>query len=253
MEKYIQLNECTDYYGERLKVGDKVIPIIRDVPVYFNSGYISSIKCIKNKKNALITLVDDKNNVIVSDDRAKNYATQEVYDLYENNNFIYNLVFYDQTFHTISLLPLTDNTDINFEIPKGTCFVTLNAKYLEKIDGNIKKYIYDCLYHLIVINPNLFVDRPKIEIIHSKGKNNYYKEDYLLVKENYLTYKTHKIDSEYIVMKSNNELQQCISKIIKLFHRTNAFNIYNGNIPINENEKGKVFQKTLVNKINKQV
>ena len=76
--------QCMDFYGERLKVGDVVIPIIEEWLLIGIGGNISKIEYSESYDNYYVTITDKEGNVLLDNVDARLYTTQARYDEREN-------------------------------------------------------------------------------------------------------------------------------------------------------------------------
>ena len=72
--------QCIDFYGERLKVGDKVIPMFEEALFIGIGGVISKIEYNEKYDNHYITITDNDGKVLLDGVDARCYTTQARYD-----------------------------------------------------------------------------------------------------------------------------------------------------------------------------
>lgn len=75
---------CVDLYGERLKVGDEVIPVMDEALIIGISGIISKIKYSERYNNYYITITDKEGKILLDGVDARCYTTEERFDEREN-------------------------------------------------------------------------------------------------------------------------------------------------------------------------
>ena len=218
--------KCIDIYGEPLKIGDEVIPVMDEALIIGASGTISRIEYSEN------TIIDKQGKVLLEGVDARCYTTKERFNERENEDFIYSINFYNKRLMLQTSLPLTNRTNIEYEIPEDTTFATIEARHtLEEKNS----YIGSTVYSLIVNN--------KVEVCHDKDDNYYY----LINKE---SYDYHSISENYRIFKNEEEFKKFIKEIIKYFNNADLTQI-NTKEEFAKNEKAKVFEKKLINRLNK--
>lgn len=126
-------NTCKDFYGERLKEKDYVIPMCSEACIIGIEGYISEINFSDNE--SYITIIDEKGNILIKDVNSSYYSTKERFETYETDKHHYYLTFYSKNAHSLTFLTLTNATDENYEFPEGTVFVKLNDEKVNKKRG----------------------------------------------------------------------------------------------------------------------
>ena len=222
--------KCIDIYGEPLKIGDEVIPVLEEALIIGESGIISKIEYSEEYNNHYITITDKQDNVLLEGVDARCYTTKERFNERENEDFIYSINFYNKRLMLQTSLPLTNRTNIEYEIPEDTTFATIEARHtLEEKNS----YIGNTIYSLIVNN--------KVEVCHDKDDNYYY----LINKE---SYDYHSISENYRIFKDEEEFKKFIKEIIKYFNNANLTQI-NTKEEFAKNEKAKVFEKSLIDKL----
>lgn len=108
--------QCIDFYGERLKVGDKVIPMFEEALFIGIGGVISKIEYNEKYDNHYITITDNDGKVLLDGVDARCYTTQARYDEREKQEYVYSLVFFDNKLIPKTTLPLTNKTDVDYEL-----------------------------------------------------------------------------------------------------------------------------------------
>lgn len=228
MEKKIQ---CVDIYGERLRVGDEVIPVLDEAAIIGIGGVISEIEYCDKYDNYYITITDKEGKILLKGVDARCYTTQERFDERENQKYVYSLTFYDSKFRIQTWLPLTNRTNQNYEIPGETCLITLNVQHLKEKGKNRRSgNLYSCfdIYYFIVDG--------KVEI---KESDNFY---YLL---NLKTNDYHAISRDYRIFKGSKEMKKFIKGIIEYFNNADLTHV-NNDEEFEKNEKGKEFERKLI-------
>ena len=64
--------KCKDYYGQELKIGDRVIPIISEALAVGIKGIITNIEY--HNGSSYITISDEKQNVIIKNVNSEYYS-----------------------------------------------------------------------------------------------------------------------------------------------------------------------------------
>ena len=82
---------CIDIYGEPLKIGDEVIPVLEEALIIEISGTISKIEYSEKYNNHYITITDKQGNVLLECVDARCYTTKERFNERENEDFIYSI------------------------------------------------------------------------------------------------------------------------------------------------------------------
>ena len=80
--------KCIDIYGEPLKIGDEVIPVLEEALIIGESGIISKIEYSEEYNNHYITITDKQDNVLLEGVDARCYTTKERFNERENEDFI---------------------------------------------------------------------------------------------------------------------------------------------------------------------
>lgn len=225
----VKQKHCIDIYGEPLKIGDEVIPVLEEALIIGISGTISKIEYSEKYNNHYITITDKQGNVLLEDVDARCYTTKERFNERENEDFIYSINFYNKRLMLQTSLPLSNITSVDYEIPEDTTFAAIEARHTFEKDA----YSIDDVYSLIIDN--------KVKVCHDK-EDDYY---YLMNEE---TYDYHDISSNYRIFKNEEEFKVFIKEIIKYFNNTDLTHINTEKI-FDENEKAKVFEKSLINRL----
>lgn len=221
--------QCIDFYGEKLKIGDEVIPILEEALIIGIGGVISKIEYSEKYNNHYITITDKDGNVLLENVDARCYTTQARFDEREDFEYVYDLTFYNKSFCPLTTIPLTNRTDSDYEIPDGTYFVILGAEHLEEKKSSL--YTSYSIYHFII--------EGKGQLHHNKAKNLY-----SLV--NSETNASHMMDSNYRIFKNDEELKKYVKSIIEYFNNADLTHV-NNNKEFDKNDDGKEFEKKLIN------
>lgn len=222
--------QCIDFYGEKLKVGDEVIPILEEALIIGIGDVISKIEYNEKYNNHYITITDKDGNVLLEGVDAKCYSTQARYNERENQEYVYSLTFFDKSFLPMTTIPLTNRTDSDYDIPDGTYFVVLEARHLQEKEKSSSSYTSYSIYHFIIDD--------KVKLYHEKTDNFYY----LLNSE---TYGWHPINCYYKIFKSCEELKKYVKGIIEYFNSADLTYV-NNDEEFDKNENGKEFEKKLI-------
>lgn len=227
--------QCIDFYGEKLKVGDEVISILEEALSI--GGIISKIEYNEKYNNHYITITDKEGNILREGVDTRCYTTQARYDERKKQEYVYSLTFYNQRFLSITTIPLTNRTDLEYEIPDETCFVTIDARHLQKKGYQLTEnswsypsYDFSSIYYFIVDG--------KAKLCHDKDDDLYY----LL---NFETYDWHSIGNNYRFFNNNEELKKYVKGIIGYFNDADLTYVHN-NVEFDKNENGKDFEKNLI-------
>lgn len=221
--------QCIDIYGEPLKIGDEVIPVLEEALIIGESGIISKIEYSEEYNNHYITITDKQGKVLLESVDARCYTTEERFNERENGDFIYSINFYNSNCMLKTFIPLTNRTSTDYKIPEDTYFASIIARHTIEKDT----YSSSNIYFLIIDN--------KVKVCHDK-EDNYY---YLSNKE---TCSYYQINENYKIFKNEEEFKKYIKEIIKYFNNADLTHINTEEI-FDENEKAKVFEKSLINKL----
>ena len=221
--------QCVDFYGEKLNIGDEVIPIVDEALVSGIGGIISKIKYSERYNNYYITITDNNGNILLENVDAGCYTTKERYNERENQEYVYSLTFFNKNLWPMTNVLLTNKTDINYEIPDETSFVTVVARHLKKKEISYSIFSSLNIFYLIIDN-NLKVE---------------HKDDDFYYLLNTDTYDFYPISNDYKFFKNIDELKKYIKEIIKYFNYSDLTYV-NSDIEFHKNEKGKEFEKKLI-------
>ena len=108
--------QCIDFYGEKLKVGDEVVPMLEEAVIISIGGIISKIEYSERYNNYYITITDKEGKILLDGVDARCYTTQARYDEREKQEYVYSLVFFDNKLIPKTTLPLTNKTDVDYEL-----------------------------------------------------------------------------------------------------------------------------------------
>lgn len=230
--------QCIDFYGERLKVGDKVIPMLEEALIIGIEGVISKIEYSERYDSHYITITDKKGKVLLENVDARCYTTQARYNERENQKYVYSLTFYNNELHAITSLPLTDRTDVNYEIPENTCLVLLNAWHLTEKGKCYESYSSETIY-------NYFFEG-NIKLYCDKKNKDYDYDFYYVMNEKRNWYPIYR---GYKIAQSEEELKKYVKAIIEYFKSSDLSHI-NNDVLYDKNLEAKAFERQLINKLN---
>lgn len=229
--------QCMDFYGERLKVGDVVIPIIEEALLIGIGGNISKIEYSESYDNYYITITDKEGNVLLDNVDARLYTTQARYDERENQKYVYSLTFYGNELYPIATLPLTNKTDRDYEIPENTCLISLDAEHLTEKGEDYASYEVETIH-------NYFFEGD-IKLYCEK-KNKDYKYDFYYVMNN--KGKWLQINGSFKIVQNKEELKKYVKALIEYF-KSSDLSYVNNKILFDENKKAKEFEEKLIYKL----
>lgn len=230
--------QCIDFYGERLKVGDKVIPVLSEALIIGIGGIISKIEYNERYNNHYITITDKNGNILLENVDARCYTTEERYEERENQKYIYYLTFYNDKLYLVGSYPLTNKSNLDYEIPKNTNLVSLNAKHITQKGDCYTSYHTETIYtYFFEENIKLYCD--------SKNKEN--EQDFYYVMNNNGNW--YPLSDGYKIAQSKEELQTYVKAIIKYFKDSDLSNV-NSDKLFEENSQAKAFEKKLIKKLN---
>ena len=101
---------CLDIFGERMRIGDEIIPICDEAALLGIGGIISNIEYDEKYKRYYITITDKNGKVLLRGVDSSYYSTEETLNEMEDQKNIYNLRFYNNRFYPIRTKPLTSKT-----------------------------------------------------------------------------------------------------------------------------------------------
>ena len=229
--------QCIDFYGEKLKVGDEVVPMLEEAVIISIGGIISKIEYSERYNNYYITITDKEGNVLLDGVDARCYTTQARYNERENQKYVYSLIFYSDKLYPIATLPLTNRIDENYEIPENTCLVLLVAQYLTEKGKGYSSYSTKTIY-------NYFLEGD-IKLCCDKKNADYNYDFYYVVNNNGNWYP---IYGSYKNAQSEEELKECVKTIIEYFKYSDLSHV-NNDVVYDGNKKVKEFEKKLAYKL----
>lgn len=228
---------CTDFYGEKLKIGDEVIPVFEQALMIGISGIVSQITYSEKYYNYYITITDKNGNVLIDGIDARYYTTQARYDERENQKYVYSLTFFDQNLFPITSIPLTNRTDPHYEIPDETCFVALKAEHLSEKRKQLTENSWTCNSYTLSDIYSFFVDG-KFKLCHEDEDDIYYLR----------SFENHSwciISNNYKMFQNEQELKDYIKSIIEYFNSADLTHV-NNDEEFGKNENGQNFEKKLI-------
>lgn len=228
--------QCIDFYGERLKVGDEVIPVLEEALIIGIGGVISKIEYSERYDNHYITITDKEGKVLLKNVDARCYTTQARYDEREIQKYVYSLTFHSDKLYPIASLPLTNRTDVDYEIPENTCLVLLSAQHLIKKGEGYKSYFSKTIY-------NYFFEE-NIKLYCDKENKDY--DFYYVMNDNGNWYP---IYGGYKIAQSEEELKKYVKDIIEYFKSSDLSHV-NNDVLYDQSSEAKAFEKQLINKLN---
>ncbi len=214
------IQKCLDCYGEKLKLGDEVIPVLSEAAVIGIKGVISKIEYSEKYDDSYITISDHEGNALLSSVNSRYYTTQERFYEREIQNYVYELIFYNKRFWPLTFLPLTNKTDMNYEIPDETCLIALRAEHFSTF-----YIIYD------------FVLDGIVEMEYDKEHDDYYLC-------NFETYNLCLLNKDFRMFKSKEDLQKYVQGIIEYFNQADLTFI--NDRASDEKEEKKNFERKLI-------
>ena len=221
---------CTDVYGERLNIGDEVIPVMEEALIIGRKGIISKIEYIKEYNDYFITIVDKTNRTLLEGVNATYYTTKERFEEREHGKYPYILNFLDEKFCIKGWVPLNNNTDPNYDIPKWTKAVTIWTNYIiEKTECGSTRCCAE-IYCIFFEDGVTLCRDPESRV------------RYLQSNKDYMSY--HPIFDRYRKVKNFEELKHAVKKIIKTVNNMDLSEVTNGIVEEKEVE-------TEINKIEK--
>ncbi len=223
---------CVDFYGERLNVGDEVIPVLDEAAMIGIGGIISEIHY---GKNCYITITDKNGKVLLNGVDARCYTTQERFDEREKSDYVYSLTFYSNKCWPLNSLPLTNKTNPNYEFSEGTTFIALNAKHINSKSEGCSSYTSGDIY--------FFALKDKVTFGYEKKNDEHYL--HVLETGEYLEW----ITSNHKHFATDEELKNYIRILIQYFNNADLTRV-NNNDTYPENPEGQKFEKTLLGILN---
>ena len=235
------VNKCIDYYDETLQIGDYVIPISGTALKLGFEGYISDIVYSKKYDDNYITIIDNNGNILVDDINSRLYSTLERKDIRENKKYVYSLTCYNSEFQRISVLPLTNTTDINYEIPKQTCYMSIDAFYLEEKGRELKRERILTCYSLNPLYYFLIGNKLDVSLSEEHDKVVFFTEDIFFPQI---------IKDDFKIFSCQEELADYIRRIIDAFKKANLNGI-NNEKEYRKNKPVKKFEEQLILELKK--
>jgi hypothetical protein len=223
--------KCVDLYGERLNVGDEVIPVLSEILIMNIRGVISEIR---NNDGYYFLVLSNKEGEVLYDGtsfEAKHFTTQERFDERENENNVYSLTFYNNKCWSLTSLPLTNRTNPNYEFPEGTTFISLNSNHMYGKDNFSRSFFFGDDY--------FFAKKGKVKFCYDKKE----KAHFLKVLETG-KYNGWRITRNHKYFETDEELVLYIRAIIQYFNNADLTHV-NNDVSYTENPEGKIFEKNL--------
>ena len=239
----VKQKQCIDFYGERLNVGDHVIPILDEALFIGIGGVISKIEYNEKYNNHYITITDNDGKVLLDGVDARCYTTQARYDEREKQKYVYRLVFFDNKLFPRTTLPLTNKTDVDYEMPEDTRLVVLWASHLVKKD-NISSTLSSSAYSIETIYNYFFEEDIKL---YCDGKNEIYDYDFYYVINNSGGW--YPIYGGFKIVENKESLKQYVKAIIEYFKTLDLSQI-NNDVLYQENKELQEFEKKLIHRLN---
>jgi len=229
--------QCVDFYGERLNVGDEVIPMIEEALLIGIGGVVSDIVYSEKYDHYYITISDKEGNILLETVDARCYTTRERYDERENQKYVYSLKFYNKRFWPLTSIPLTNKTNPEYEIPEETCFVSLDAEHLKKKGYQLTEKSWQCSEYSLCKICYFAVDE-YVKLCHEEANDFRY-----LLNPN--TNDWYPIYNDCILFSNVEELKERVKSIIEYFSKADLTNV-NNDSEFDKNEQGKEFERKLI-------
>jgi len=229
-------NTALDTFGERLFLGNTVIPTMDEAALIGIGGVVSRI--IHNSENrSFIDIADENGNKLLEGVNSRCYTTPERFDERENRNYVYSLVFFNKNTYPLTFLPLTNKTDSEYQFPDGTCFIALSSHHVYNISQNCRSYIGGYDY--------FFAVQDQVEFHHDNPSDS----DYLAVPESNKYWGG--IIDKHKTFENKEQLESFIKKIIGHFNQADLSHV-NNKIIFKKNKIGQAFEKDLIEKIDQE-
>lgn len=226
---------CIDLYGERLNIGDEVIPVLSEALIMNIRGIISKI-IYQDGYHFLILSGKDGKKLYSNHDgdyafESRHFTTQERFNERENERNVYSLTFYSNIAWPLTSLPLTNRTNPNYDFPEGTTFISLTTNHILDED---KGYISSDIY--------FFATKDKVKFCYDKKHDT----NFLKVLETgeYWAW----ITGNHINFETYEELKNYIKGLIKYFNNADLTQV-NNDIIYSKNPEGKKFEKVLIKEL----
>jgi hypothetical protein len=222
--------ECVDLYGERLNVGDEVIPVLSEILIMNIRGVISEIR--NNEVDYFLVLSNREGEVLYDGTsfEAKHFTTKERFDERENKSNVYSLTFYNNKCWSLTSLPLTNRTNPNYEFPEGTTLISLSSDHMYGKNNFSSSHICGDEY--------FFARKGKVKFCYNKKQNEHFLQ--VLETGEYREW----ITGNHKYFETDEELALYIRAIIEYFNNADLKHVSNEIIYL-ENPEGQKFEKKL--------
>lgn len=241
--------QCLDFYGEILKVGDEVIPMMSEFLrlgagdeansvmngtfVLGIGGKVTDIYYNEKYDTYYMTIADEKGNTILESVNSRYYTTKERYEEREKEkrNSVYFITFYDKKFNFLNYIPLTGKTKLDYKMLQKSYLITITARH------RLNKYqdSYPIIYTVAVTDGLVVTEYGDGYYIDNLESQTFFK---LNGKE------------EFKLLKNQKELQQYITALIEYFTKADL-SCVNVKEYFEKNLAGQDFERQLIRQLKK--
>ncbi len=218
---------CLDVYGQTLKIGDIVIPVMNEALIIGKGGKISKIISVEN--NAYITLVDQNGNILLENVDSTCYTTQSRFEEMEDEKFVYTLDFFGDKTQYLTSIPLTSHTTSDFEVPDNAAYVSLHAEHLMEEKEYSDRYKSSDIYFFAVNGEVEFGTESNIHYLKVLNTGEY----------------RDCITQYHKLFASKETLKSFLKNLIDYFHNSDLTCI-NNDIIYDQNKEKQDFEKKLI-------
>jgi hypothetical protein len=226
-----------DFYGEKLNIGDEVIPMMSEAILMRIKGTISNIGYNEQDNIHYINITNENGKVLNANFNPIYFTTKARYDQRENSEYVYKLELYcKNTIRTI-YLPLNNFTNPNYDFPNNIDYIVLGYDYdIKEENGSFVNSSNSVLW---------FGVDGKVEFYYNKK----YKHHNLKILHNgeikYAICPNHK------TFKTYNDMIAYMRQLIIYFNNADLTNITE-RVNYNDVDKCIEFRKKLVNTLNEK-
>lgn len=221
----MERNTCNDFYGEPLSIGDRILSVQPESKLSNTIGIIKEISYLDTTEQSFITIIDEQGNILLKNVNSTYYSTEERIKKYRND-YIHYLCFMNKEGKVIYNKPLTNQMNLDFQIPENTLWIEYKINKLTNM-GTYERY---SIFSLI-IDDHLSTNFEK-------------KGDKYFIQTSKFIYCPGFSDRNLITFKNREELQLFVTSLINFFHE-NLLGQYNNQKLFDENHEAHKLSRKL--------